>query len=839
MPWDGPIPSAIGVTSCFRRSDPALHIQIGHWGLRSLSAPFAPTPLISPGTSDTVRSVKRSRFSWLALGILAAACSKSSEDKPTNAAPGTTGSSIAAATPSAAAAPILLLEPTADHVGGVIARAPGTDGVYIADEDHGSIRWIADTSPLLDPKAKPASATPDEVPQVPTSATTPKSYASAMPPVPSASAISIAKSADAKPEPPPATAAPDGATEVAQEVLALGGAPANLLAIRDGVLVTVRDPGKLVRVRKDDPGKLTIAHEVALAADAWGLAVNQAGTRALVTSAWTNTVTLVEITEGGLKKCAEITVGREPRGVVFASDDIAYVNHLVGNEVTRIKMSPTCDDKAITEAKAFVVAPSPARSPAATTLPASLGYALALSPDKRRLFVPRHALGARSHSSWFGAPTVDTLLLPEEKSAAPMHEANLPSFQTPLTQYRNDMELSNEPAESWTAFVQPRDIRYRQKTHTVVVVSEGADRLVELDALALDPAQAIVSIYELSDWFRKKLAEPERPGFVPTRPVRDPYINPSDSNPSGNKSCAAPQGVVLDAKEETAFVFCRASTTLVRMHLHRTIEAEQGLKTYGLAWAKLDKDAGGKENLNLGRRLFYSSAMAEGMGCAGCHPEGRDDGHVWIEFLEKSHDKIWARFLGGHQMRGPRGEPKGVPRRTPMLVSRVFPVGPYGWRGESETLEKRIMAGTRLHAGEHPPEVPEYYANTLAIFLRKGLPKPPASRKELTPEEKKGKTIFEDSKAACSVCHEPTRYFSNYTAMKLPPLPTLPGYEDEPEALYKTPSLLYVGRHGSMLHDGSAKSLEDLIETNGTRMGSTAHLSADDRKALVAYLKTL
>jgi len=784
--------------------------------------------------------VKRARYSWLALGILAAACSKSSEDKPTNASPGGAGSSVAAPAASTVAAPVLLIESTADHVGGVIARAPGTDGVYIADEDHGSIRWIADTSPLLDPKAKPASATPDEVPEVAASAKTPKPYASAMPAAASAGAISLAKSAMAKSEAPPATAAPDGATEVAQEVVAMGGAPANLIAIRDGVLATVRDPGKLVRVRKDDQGKLAISHEVALAADAWGLAVNQAGTRALVSSAWTNTVSLVEITDGGLKKCAEISVGREPRGIVFASDDVAYVNHLVGNEITRIKLSAACDDKAITEAKAFVVAPSPVRSPAGTVLPASLGYALALSPDKRRLYVPRHALGARSHSSWFGAPTVDTVLLPDEKSAAPMHEINTPSYQAKLEPWLNASEPSNEPTESWSAFVQPRDVRYRQGTQTLVVVSEGADRLVELDALALDPAQAIVAIYELSDWFRKKLDEPEPVGFVPMHwPVRDPYINPSNSNPSGNKSCAAPQGVVMDAKGETALVFCRASTTLVRMHLHRTIEAEKGLKTWGLAWAKLDKDAGGKENLNLGRRLFYSSAMAEGMGCAGCHPEGRDDGHVWIEVSEKSDGHFRSRFLGGHEIQGKPEKAMGVPRRTPMLVGRVFPVGPYGWRGESETLEKRIMAGTLLHAGEHPPDVPEYYANTLGIFLRKGLPKPPAGRKELTDQEKKGKAIFEDSKAACSVCHEPTRYFSNYTAMKLPPLPTLAGFVDESEALYKTPSLLYVGRHGSLLHDGSAKSLEDLVETNGTRMGSTAHLSADERKALVAYLKTL
>lgn len=792
--------------------------------------------------------MKLAPLCWLTLGIVAAAaCGKSKDDKPAENSPAAPSSSVAAPSVSAESKPTLLIEPTADHVGGVIARAPGTNGVYIADEDHGNLRWIADTSPLLDPKAKPAAPAAEEITEVAMSSKKPGPYASAAAsaraPAGAASAISLASSAAAEAKTPPPSVVPDGATEVTQEVLALGGAPANLIAIRDGVLVTVRDPGKLVRIRKDDQGKLAMVHEVSLAADAWGLALNAAGTRALVTSAWTNTVTLVEVSENGLKKCAEVTVGREPRGVSFASDDTAYVNHLVGNELTRVKIGASCDDKGIVEAKPFVVAPSPMRSPIGTTLPASLGYAVALSPDKRRLFVPRHALGARSHSSWFGAPTVDVLLLPDEKNAVPTREAGLPSLSAKFANDTDGVEFSNEPTESWTAFIQPRDIRYRSATNTVLVVSEGADRLVELDAMVLDPSQAIVAIHELSDWFRRKLDEPLPDGFQPMHvPIRDPYVDPSQSNPSGNKSCAAPQGVVLDKDEHTAFVFCRASTTLVRMRLQENIKADQYLKTMGLAWAKLDKDAGGKENLNLGRRLFYSSTMAEGMGCAGCHPEGRDDGHVWIEYTERPSyrpTETLTRFLGGHQISGTPDKPRGVPRRTPMLVGRVFPVGPYGWRGESDTLEKRIMAGTQLHAGENAPTVPDYYVNTLAVFLRKGLVKPPNPRKELTDVEKKGKAIFEDSKAACSVCHEPTRYFSNYTAMKLPALPTLAGYVDEPEALYKTPSLLYVGNHGSLLHDGSAKSLEDLIATNGTRMGSTAHLSTDERKALVAYLKTL
>ena len=75
--------------------------------------------------------------------------------------------------------------------------------------------------------------------------------------------------------------------------------------------------------------------------------------------------------------------------------------------------------------------------------------------------------------------------------------------------------------------------------------------------------------------------------------------------------------------------------------------------------------------------------------------------------------------------------------------------------------------------------------------------------------------------------------------MKMTPLPTRPGFEAEPDALFKTPSLLHVGKHGSLFHDGSAKSLEELIEKNGARMGDTAHLTPDERKALVAYLKTL
>jgi cytochrome c len=782
--------------------------------------------------------VRLATLSSFTVCALLGACGKSDPEKAATGSQAISSASAAASAP----APAGLIERDADHVGGVIARAQGSDGVYIADEDHGLVRWIADTSPLFPTKPPPPRAPAEAA----SASASPSASASAYAHAPLSASARAAATAFVPVAVPTYKPSADGlppiqgdrAVEVTQEVLAMGGAPANLVAIRDGALVTVRDPGKLVRIRKSDDGKLSVAHEIALAADAWGLAVNEAGTRALVTSAWTSTVTLIAITDGGLRKCAEVSVGREPRGVLFASDHTAYVNHLVGNQITRLKLGDECDEKSIGEVKAIVVAPSPTRSPAGKVLPASLGYSLALSPDAKRLFVPRHALGARAFGSWFGAATVDVLGLPEETSVAPMHEANLPgqSSRKQKIGWQQPEAFSNEPTESWTAFVQPRDIRYRRRSGTIVVVSEGANRLVELDAEALDPSFAIAALYELSDSFRTQLTQWKQTGFVADGARRDAYVSPTDANASNDSSCAAPQGVALDQHEDTAIIFCRASTTIARIRLRKSIEANPPAKIEGLHWASLGDDPGGK-GLNLGRRLFYGSALAEGMGCAGCHPEGRDDGHVWREVPDLNGPG--HHFMGGPEIQGSDRAVTGVPRRTPMLVDRVLSVGPYGWRGESETLEKRIEAGTHLHAFNSSPTVPAFYINSVGVFVRKGLTKPPASTRALTDEEQKGKAVFADNKTSCTVCHDPGHYFSNQTATRLPALPTMAGFAEEPGALYKTPSLLHVGHHGSLFHDGSAATLDELVEKNGTRMGDTSGLTPEQRKALVAYLKTL
>lgn len=40
------------------------------------------------------------------------------------------------------------------------------------------------------------------------------------------------------------------------------------------------------------------------------------------------------------------------------------------------------------------------------------------------------------------------------------------------------------------------------------------------------------------------------------------------------------------------------------------------------------------------------------------------------------------------------------------------------------------------------------------------------------------------------------------------------------------------------MHDGRFSTLESLFEFNQDRMGKTSQLSADERKALIAFLRT-
>ena len=638
-------------------------------------------------------------------------------------------------------------------------------------------------------------------------------------------------------------------TDTTPERHDLPGRPANVVALGDRVLVTIREPGSLLALDRET---LAETAGIALPSDAWGIAVSADRSTALVTSAWTHQVTAVDLAT--MKARWTVDVARDPRAVVIPTEgDRAYVSHAVGSALTRL------DAVSSGEPKVSRVALPPARSraPRGEVLDASFAMSAILSPKEDRLFVARHALGAMGRvrrGSWVGAATVDGLLLDGDEPLAPERAprkvrtvdefAHPKSFGIGVDVYFPRRALDGPegptPFVEEVPFVQPAAMVYRDKTKTLLVASQGTDMLVELDALSLEPALQRLKLYLLGAGYGREVRLAKDGG--------------------------APSGIALSADEDTAYVWCRSTFDVLAVplvgvgeHSGNTapIRVRVGDDPLLDGVARSDPKRGFREAAAIGRRHFYNAlddGVGEMMGCNGCHPDGRDDGHVWVEVDEDSGSSIFIGGLGILQMHG-KDAPQNTmlwsvnvsrprARQTPMLAGRVAGERRFGWRAESEDLVERIEAGFALHRwgrGWQETGQTEGRARALAAFVLKGLvpPERATDHRALSEPEKRGKALFEDDTVGCAGCHLPDSGFSNGVAVGTRLPAARAGFVDETGDAFLTPPLAYVGGTPPYLHDGSAPSLSALIANNRDRMGRTSHLSEDDRAALVAYLETL
>ena len=214
------------------------------------------------------------------------------------------------------------------------------------------------------------------------------------------------------------------------------------------------------------------------------------------------------------------------------------------------------------------------------------------------------------------------------------------------------------------------------------------------------------------------------------------------------------------------------------------------------------------EEIALGRALFHTGGdprvAADGRSCAGCHPDGRDDGLVW-------------------------STPNG-PRQTLTLMGRVSRGAPFGWQGAHASMAVHMRA-TLKNLGGRGLEARELDA--LGAYV--ASMRPPGGRKlALGDEEARGKEIFESSEAGCASCHDPKDGFTDHQ-----PHDVRSAGPVDVQRSFLVPALAGVSHTAPYFHDGRFATLDEMLaKTNGT-MGQTKHLGDADRRALVAYLKTL
>jgi YVTN family beta-propeller protein len=237
-------------------------------------------------------------------------------------------------------------------------------------------------------------------------------------------------------------------------------------------------------------------------------------------------------------------------------------------------------------------------------------------------------------------------------------------------------------------------------------------------------------------------------------------------------------------------------------------------------------------------KLLFNSALQPMVGrrwisCSSCHPDGQTDGRTW-------HN------------------PEGL-RNTTGLAA-MHDTHPLHWSADRDethdfeyTIRGPLMQGRGLYPGKPPAELAEPMTgksadlDALAEYCVSFVPsRSPhaAGPGKLTPAAERGKTLFFREDVGCARCHSGPSYTDSAPVKPYRVHDVGTGREDESEKLgtaYDTPTLLGIYRTAPYLHDGTAKTLREvLVERNREdRHGKTSHLSPAEIDELVAFLQSL
>ncbi|MCB9506072.1 MAG: c-type cytochrome [Myxococcales bacterium] len=219
-----------------------------------------------------------------------------------------------------------------------------------------------------------------------------------------------------------------------------------------------------------------------------------------------------------------------------------------------------------------------------------------------------------------------------------------------------------------------------------------------------------------------------------------------------------------------------------------------------------------------GRRLFFDATNpqltpAGVVACATCHPGAGDDGLVWFLHTESVPRKL---------------------RRTP-------PAWQHGdaallhWDGAYDSAATLFTDTVRALMGGQALGID---ATAVTAFLAETPPPPPRPASAVDAAAvARGAALFTREDVACASCH-----IDGYGAD--PELHAVVPETDDDDASIgpaRTPSLAGVRARPPYLHDGRARSLEEVLTTHnrGDTHGRTSQLHQRDVDDLVEYMETL
>jgi YVTN family beta-propeller protein len=561
-------------------------------------------------------------------------------------------------------------------------------------------------------------------------------------------------------------------------------------------------------VRVLDTTSFALVERVPVGPEPRGIALSPNGQRLYVTNSSNDTVSVVDVS--ALKVVQTLSTGAEPHGVVIDHDGrTLYVANRLSDNISVIDLQTCQEIKRLLAGRgvSYLALSPDGKSIYATNIYPNAGAfraqpvsEITVIDTARKIVVERKPL--RNAAGVFhvalssdGKLGVAAQLRP--KNLIPLaHVEHGWAFGDMLTLFGTDIgapvQIPIDELDRYYAL--PWDVAITPDKSKLFVTTAGSES---------------VTVIDLPKLIQKVRSRPQ--GFA------------NDLSASADYAVARisvghnPRGALLSADGKRLYVANRLDDTL------SVIDTAKNKVTSTV-------DLGGPKNINAlrrGERLFYSAGHAfQGQfGCSNCHLDATIDGLQWdLEpdgFGKDVVDNRLLEDLAGTEPFKWNGGNADMPTECGPRTEKFF------FRSQSFTQTELTDLVTFVYS------LP-YRHN------RNRLPKA-----ELTPAQERGKAIFERASYKngkpipqanqCAFCHSG----SKYTNRQQVDVGTGKAIDRSP--LLDVPQLSNVAYSAPYLHDGSARSLEEIWTVFNPKdtHGVSNDLTKDELNDLIEYLKTL
>lgn len=589
--------------------------------------------------------------------------------------------------------------------------------------------------------------------------------------------------------------------------------PFNIAVSNDGsqLLVVAQDSDELLVV---DIDKKTVVNKIKVGVHPHSVLLNKAGSLAFVSNQWSDNVYVIDIDK--LKVTDTLKTGNGPAELVLsANEDFLYVVNTFGSDLSII------DIAAKEERKRLITGSDPTGT--------------ALSPDGKKLYVTSR----RANIVPYGEPLNSDLTLVNTNTQEVIEHTKIESAHI-----MENIAFTPSGDMAMMTLIRPKNLmptlqveRGWMMNHGIGIIEQtGEGRVIQL---LLDEPNAYYS-----DPFDIVIGPDGKKAFVSSSGVNCiSVINidairklMAESSPEMLKRFSNNLGI------SSRFILKRISTGAnpkglalspdgKRLYVAEMLEDKvaiintESLETFGSI------DLGGPSRITVarhGRQLFNNAnhTFQNQYACYTCHPDTHEDGLVY---------NMASKDMGRNMT-------------NTLSLREIGKTAPFKWNGKNQTVYKQD--GMRFSTVLTRTEQFSYRdLDAIVSYIMTGIKHPPNLMNnpdgKLTESQLRGKAIFERTvdnfgniipeNNRCITCHPPPLY-SN---LKLADVGTL-AVTDDP-MLFDTPHLNNVYASAPYLHDGRAKTLEEIWTIYGKedKHGFVNNMTKMQLNDLVDYLKSL